>query len=352
MPSSDVTRSFETGMYRPPSEGGSQSLLVRFTRNCPWNHCTFCGMYKEDKFELRSVAEIKRDIDAIAALCNDLREMSYKVGADGVITREAVFALIQREPDLNYHQGFAMVYHWLSSGAKTAFLQDADSIIMKTDRLVEVLRHLRSTFPSLERVTSYSRSKTLMHKSLEELKNIYQAGLDRVHVGLESGDDTVLKKIKKGATGDIHIKGGRKAKEAGFQLSEYWMPGLGGKALWEPHAKNTARVLSAIDPHYIRSRPLHVWVGTPLHKEFDSQEFETLSAHEHLYELKVTMEELNVTSKVCFDHAGNYWKNRRGGNLLSLSYEGYQFPDEKQALLDLIEEGLKVDDRRPNFLRM
>lgn len=343
---------FETGMYRPPSEGGSHSLLVRFTRNCPWNHCTFCGMYKSDKFELRTVSEIKKDIDAISAICDDLKERSFRMGTGGAITQETVFDLVRQEPELNYHQGFAMVYHWLLSGAKTAFLQDADSIIMKTDALVDVLDHLRKTFPTLERVTSYSRSKTLMHKSLEELKAIREAGLDRVHVGLESGDDTVLKKIRKGATGDIHIKGGRKAKEAGFQLSEYWMPGLGGKALWEPHARNTARVLSAIDPHYIRSRPLHVWIGTPLHDEFKSHEFEMLSAHEHLNELKVTMEELNVTSRVCFDHAGNYWKNSRGGNLLSLSYEGYKFPEEKQAMLNLIEEGLTVDNKKPSFLRM
>lgn len=343
---------FETGMYRPPSEGGSHSLLVRFTRNCPWNHCTFCGMYKTEKFELRPLEDIKQDIDGMAAVCNDLRELSSKMGYDGRVTQEVAFALIQRVPELNFDHGFAMVYHWLLSGGKTAFLQDANSIIMKTDQLVEALVHLRNTFPSLERVTSYARSKTLMKKSLEELKAVHGAGLDRVHVGLESGDDTVLKKIRKGATGDIHIRGGRKAKAAGFQLSEYWMPGLGGKALWESHAKNTARVLSAIDPHYIRSRPLHIWVGTPLHSEFERREFEMLSAKEHLRELKLTMEELDVTSRVCFDHAGNYWKNRRGGNLLSLSYEGYQFPEEKQALLDLIEEGLQVNNRHPGFLRM
>ncbi len=344
--------SFETGVYRPPSEGGSHSLLVRLTRNCPWNHCTFCGMYKSEKFELRTVAEIKQDIDAMAAVCNDLQALSSKMGYGGEITQEVALGLIQRDPELNYDHGFAMVYHWLLSGARTAFLQDANSIIMKTDQLVEVLQYLRKTFPSLERVTSYARSKTLMQKSLEDLKAIYGAGLDRVHVGLESGDDMVLKKIRKGATGDIHIKGGRKAKEAGFQLSEYWMPGLGGKALWELHAKNTARILSAIDPHFIRSRPLHIWAGTPLHGEFDSHEFEVLSAKDHLYELKVTMGELNVTSKVCFDHAGNYWKNRRGGKLLSLSYEGYQFPEEKQALLDLIEEGLQAENKEPGFLRM
>jgi hypothetical protein len=307
-------------------------------------------MYKTEKFELRSVVEIKRDINAMAAICFDLREISRKLGHGGGITREAAFSLIRQHPELNNHEGFSMIYHWLLSGARTAFLQDADSVIMKTDHLVEILGHLRATFPSLERVTSYSRSKTLMKKSLEELKAICQAGLDRVHVGLESGDDDVLKKIKKGATGDIHIRGGNKAKEAGFQLSEYWMPGLGGRTLWEAHAKNTAKVLNAIDPHYIRSRPFHAWIGTPLYDEWVGNEFEMQSGGEHLLELKVTMTELNVTSRVCFDHSGNYWTNGKGGQLLSLSYEGYKFPEEKQTVLKLIEEGVRVNIDRPGFL--
>jgi radical SAM superfamily enzyme YgiQ (UPF0313 family) len=353
MPLSTASRyDFETGVYRPPSEGGSHSLLVRFTRNCPWNHCTFCGMYKTEKFEVRSVAEIKRDIDGMAAIRDDLREHSLGLGHGGEITREATLKLFQRNPELNYHQGFAMVYHWLLSGAKTAFLQDGNSLIMKTDQLVEVLSYLRAVFPTIQRVTTYARSKTLMQKPLADLQAIHAAGLDRVHVGLESGDDTVLEKIRKGATGDVHIQGGLKAKAAGFQLSEYWMPGLGGRALWEMHAKNTAKVLSAIDPHYIRSRPLNPWEGTPIYDEWVRGEFEMLSGKEQLYELKVMVTELNVTSKVCFDHDANFWRNRRGSRLLSLSYEGYKFPDEKQTLLDLIDEGLQTENERPTFLGM
>jgi radical SAM superfamily enzyme YgiQ (UPF0313 family) len=309
-------------------------------------------MYKEEKFQLRTVAEVKHDIDAMAAACRDLREKSHEIGFAGDINQEVAYAFIQQKPELNYHHGFAMIFHWLLSGGRTAFLQDADSLIMKTERLTEILTYLRAAFPSLERVTTYARSKTLAHKSPEELMAIREAGLDRVHVGLESGDDTVLKKIKKGATAEIHIQGGRKAKEAGFQLSEYWMPGLGGRTLWEPHAVNTAKVLSAIDPDYIRSRPLSVWPGTPLQDALESREFEPQSGREHLNELKVTIRHLEVTSRVCFDHSGNYWKNRSGGHLLSLSYEGYKFPEDKTSLLDLIEEGMKYSRSRPKFVRM
>jgi len=353
MPSEAAKRyEFETGVYRPPSEGGSYSLLVRFTRNCPWNRCEFCGMYKTEKFELRTPEEIKGDIDSMAAIRDDLRHISSQMGRGDTVTRDAAVALIGKNPELNYHPGFVMVYHWLISGGKTAFLQDANSLIMKTEKLVGVLEYLRATFPSLLRVTTYARAKTLVQKKLPELVSIRKAGLDRLHIGLESGDDEVLKRIRKGATSEQQIKGGRKALEAGFQVSEYWMPGVGGKQHWESHARNTARVLNQIDPHYIRSRPFYPIPGTPLHAAVESGEFQMLSAREQLQELKLTVEELDVTSRVCFDHAGNFWKDRHGGLLLSHSYEGYKFPEEKPALLARIEEGLQADNTRPEFLRL
>ena len=331
---------FETGVYRPPSEGGSASLLMRFTRNCPWNNCTFCGMYKVEKFQVRSVEELKQDIDAVAALCSDLAKNALASGDGSNLTRNAAAELIRQNPGLEYHQGFAMVYEWLLSGGKTAFLQYANSIIMKTDPLVEVLKYLRQTFPTIQRVTSYARSKTLAQKSADELKAIREAGLDRLHIGLESGDDDVLKKVRKGVTAEGHIKGGQKALAAGFQVSEYWMPGLGGSELSNQHAENTARVLNEINPNYIRSRPFHPWTGTPIAEEIRNGGLHLLPAQEHLREVRNMVAALDVTSKVCFDHAGNYWKNSNGGYLLSLSYEGYQFPDQKEALLALIDEGL------------
>jgi radical SAM superfamily enzyme YgiQ (UPF0313 family) len=343
---------FEVGVYRPPSEGGSSSLLIRVSRNCPWNRCGFCAMYKTEKFELRSPVEVKGDIDTIASICNDLTKISWQLGFGGMVTRNAAVALLNAKPELNYHHGFVMVYNWLQSGAKTAFLQDANSLIMKTDQLVDILEHLRNTFPSLNRVTSYARSKTLAQKPLEELKAIRRAGLDRVHVGLETGDDELLKRIKKGVTAEGHIKGGKKAMEAGFQLSEYWMPGLGGKAMWQNHALNTARVLNEINPHYIRSRPFYSIPGTPLHDALEKGEFEMLSPDEQLGELKLMLEKLNVDSKVCFDHAGNYWRNHNGGLLFTQSYEGYKFPEEKSRVLELIEEGLKSPNKRPEFLQL
>ncbi len=343
---------FEVGVYRPPSEGGSHSLLVRVTRNCPWNRCEFCAMYKTEKFELRSPAEVKADIDQVADLWGRLKDISWKLGFGGSVTREAAIELLNAEPELNYNQGFVMVYNWIQSGARTAFLQDANSLIMKSDQLVDILQHLRKTFPTLNRVTSYARSKSIAQKKLEELVAIREAGLDRVHIGLETGDDELLKKIKKGVTADGHIKGGKKAMEAGFQLSEYWMPGLGGKEMWRNHALNTAKVLNEINPHYIRSRPFNPLPGTGLQELIADGKMQLLSAEEQLTELKLMMENLDVTSKVCFDHAANYWLNRHGGLLFTHSYEGYKFPEEKARVLALIDEGLQAKNKRPELLRL
>jgi radical SAM superfamily enzyme YgiQ (UPF0313 family) len=333
---------FETGIYRPPSEGGSYSLLLRITRNCPWNKCTFCGMYKNEKFMLRSSEEIKKDIDSVSAIRNELKSISRELGFGGELNRDVVIKMIKRNPSLNRNHGFSMVLDWLFSGGKTAFLQDANTLMMKSEKLVDILKYLRKTFPSLDRVTSYARSKTLARKSQDELQRIREAGLDRLHVGLETGDDKLLEHVKKGVSSEEHIAGGKKAMKAGFQLSEYWMPGLGGKERWEAHARGTARVLNEINPDYVRSRPFFPFPGTPAYEEHASGKLEMLSPREQLIELKVMIEELDVTSRVCFDHMGNYWRNENGGLLFSQDYEGYKFPEKKSFLLHLIEEGIEA----------
>ena len=340
-PESNQGNTFEVGMYRPPSEGGSHSLLVRVTRNCPWNQCTFCSMYKDHKFSHRSPEAVMGDIDAVASLCDELKSFSHEIGHYGLMNRHVAMALINQYPYFNTSQEFLMVFNWLSSGAKTAFLQDANSLILGKKRLVVVLRYLRKKFPALERVTTYARSKTLARITLADLTAIQEAGLDRLHVGLETGDDLLLKQIRKGASSKEHITGGRKAMAAGYQLSEYWMPGLGGRERWKAHALNTARVLNDINPDYIRSRPFFPVPGTPFFDAYDRKEFLPLSPRQLLEELKLMIEQLDFSARVCFDHAGNLWSGRNDGFLFNQDYEGYKFPEEKPMVLDLIEEGLK-----------
>lgn len=338
--------SFAVGIYRPPSEGGSSSLLLRVTENCPWNKCTFCEMYKGHPFVYRSAEAIKADIDTVGEMVYEIQEVSRKLGHAGKLNRDVLRALLNVNPYLNENHCFSNVFGWLYSGGKTAFLQDANSMIMRPHEFVDILRHLRKTLDSLTRVTSYTRSKTLAQRKLEELVSIREAGLDRIHVGLETGDDEILELIRKGVTSADQIEGGKKAMAAGFQLSEYWMPDLGGRERWRQHAENTARVLNEINPHYIRSRPFVPRPGTEIYEDYAKGCLHISSAHERLEELKLMIENLDVTSRVCFDHNMNGWTNRTGGLLFSMDYEGYKFPEEKQLVLDLIHEGLSVDESR------
>ena len=345
------TLSFKIGTYRPPSEGGSGSLLLQVTENCPWNRCSFCSMYKEQGFVYRPVAAIKADIDTVAAIREEILAVSQKLGLDGAIDRSVGAALLAEGRDLSGNASFVTVFNWLAAGGATAFLQDANSLVMRAGELAEVLAYLRTTLPTLSRVTSYARSQTLARKKPEELQLIRSAGLDRLHVGLESGDDEVLALIDKGSTQAQQIEGGRKAIAAGFELSEYWMPDLGGRERWRQHAENSAYALSAINPHYIRSGPLVPRAGTPLFYEMTAGRLTLSSPHQRLEELQVMVERLELNSRVCFDHAMNAWSDRNGRLLFRQDYDGYRFPEEKPLLLERIKEGLAVDEARHVHVR-
>jgi radical SAM superfamily enzyme YgiQ (UPF0313 family) len=342
---------FGIGTYRPPSEGGSASLLLQVTRNCPWNRCTFCEMYKGQRYAYRPVDEIRADIDRIAAIRDEITAVSCKLGMGGKITRELGAALLAQGRDLLQHASFVTVFNWLISGGRTAFLQDANSLAVRPRELAATLEHLRASLPTLVRVTSYARSKTLARRTPEQLLSIREAGLDRLHIGLETGDDELLRLVRKGVTATEQIEGGRKAVAAGFQVSEYWMPDLGGRERRRQHAQNTARVLNAINPHYIRSRPLVPRPGTPLYAEVAQARMHLSSPHERLQELAWMIGDLEVGSRVCFDHAMNAWADSGGALLFRQDYEGYRFPQEKPLLLERIREGLAVEESRHVHVR-
>ena len=182
----DTTKSkrwwYEMGPIRPPSEGRDHSLLIRATRNCPWNRCRFCPVYKGQKFEYRSVAEVKEDIDVARALAGELKAASWRLGLGGRIDRTVLGAMVNGNPGLYVGDSadsggvelcagsLVNVANWLASGGRTAFLQDADTLIMRVPELLEVLKHLKGSFPSIERITSYARAKTASRRSPAELK--------------------------------------------------------------------------------------------------------------------------------------------------------------------------------------
>ncbi|MEE8370377.1 MAG: radical SAM protein [Dehalococcoidia bacterium] len=289
---------YELPPMRPPSE--ARSLLIRVMRGCPWNYCTFCSAYTNvpRKALMRSVEEVKGDIDELRIHYDEI-----------------------------HRQGLAMV-------PSTAFLADSNAIIIKTVDLIQIVTHLLKAFPSLKRVTSYARAKTLLAKDLDELRELRKAGLNRLHLGLESGDDGILERVKKGANSEQMITAGLKVKEAGFELSEYVMPGLGGRAGSQQHVEGTARVLNAVDPHYTRVRSLILAPGTPLHQEYEAGRFQAMSVLDLTHEIKALVERLEITGRLCFDHFSN-------PPFLRQDWEGYKFPEEKDEVLSTIDSALE-----------
>jgi radical SAM superfamily enzyme YgiQ (UPF0313 family) len=271
---------YEQGVIRPPSE--AQSLLVRVTRNCPWNQCIFCPAYKGAKFSRRTVEEVKTDIDSMA------REYAGHINM-----------------------------------IKSAFLQDADSLVLKTTEILEILTYIKSKFPAVERITTYARSTTLKRKTVDEFKQLKEAGLTRIHAGMESGSEKVLKMIRKGITPADIIEAGTKVGEAGISLSEYIMPGVGGRTLSEEHARETARLLNVVKPDFIRVRTFALHPQSPMQKMVQEGIFIPMTDEEIVREIRLLVASLDEMHS--YFSCGDY-----GPNLL-MQVDG--FLDEKKSFM-------------------
>lgn len=321
--------SFEQGPIRPPSE--ARSLLLRVTRNCPWNQCLFCPVYKGTKFSLRTVDEIKKDIQTARDMADDIKALSWKLATGGEVNDQVVHAIFG---DSSYSDSCRSIAAWLYYGTGACFLQDADNLVMKTRDLVEVLTFLREKFPEITRVTTYSRSRTIVRKSVDSLRQIREAGLNRVHIGLETGYDPLLKLVKKGVTGAQHIEAGRKVIEAGMELSEYVMPGLGGQEMWREHAIYSARVLNEINPHFIRLRSLRVPDRVPLHEKLEEGSFTMQTDDMLAEEIKLFIETLEgIDSMVTSDHIMNLLEEITG-----------KLPEDKEKMLEVIKKYQELPD--------
>lgn len=325
-------RCYEVGPIRPPSE--ARSLLLRVTRNCPHNRCAFCPVYKGQKFSIRKVEQVQADLREMGRVADVLRETSEALGLGGELTVQVLRKAAHR-PDLQ--AGFSQVAHFLADGGRNVFLQDANSLVMPAEQLLAVLETLREVFPGVERVTSYARAHTLTKRSPEQLRALCEAGLNRIHVGLESGSDEVLVLIQKGVDAERQIEAGKRVKAAGMELSEYLMPGLGGRTRWREHAVQSARVLSAIDPHFIRLRTTAVPPGTELERLVAEGQMEPMDDEETVAEIRLFIEELEATSLLQSDHILNLLGELEG-----------QLPQDKPRLLAIIDrfEALPDDARR------
>jgi biotin synthase-like enzyme len=320
---------FEQGPIRPPNE--ARSLLLRFTRNCPWNQCLFCPVYKGRKFSLRTVDEIKQDIQTARDMVEEIRELSHRLGAEGNVDDRVANQILNAGHYSNSYRSIAL---WLYYNTGACFLQDADNLVMPTSDLVETLTFLRQVFPEITRVTTYSRSRTVVRKSPEALQKIRRAGLDRIHIGLETGHDPLLKLVKKGVTAEQQIAAGKMVRQAGMELSEYVMPGLGGQEMWREHAKDTARVLNAINPHFIRLRSLRVPRRVPLYEKLQDGSFTMQTDDMLAEELKVFISSLEgITATVTSDHIMNLLEEISG-----------TLPDDKDAMLEVIDAYQSLSD--------
>lgn len=315
---------FEQGPIRPPSE--SSSLLIRVTRNCPWNRCTFCGLYKGEQFSRRPEDHVLRDIDMVHRFVELLRS-----GAS-----------LPQGLDWNEQMALYAARNWLHGGCTSVFLQDSNSLIINPEDLITILRHLRRCFPQIERITSYARSHTIARMRTEDLAAIADAGLNRIHIGLESGCDAVLARVRKGADSRIHVAAGVKVKEAGMELSEYYMPGLGGRELSRQHALESAAVLNAINPDFIRIRTLALPEQLELAREQANGRFAKLGDRETAEELRLFLQTLSgITSCIKSDHILNLFEEIDGllpadqGRMLAVIDGFLHLPSEEQVLYQI-----------------
>ena len=281
---------YEGAVYRPPSE--ADSLILQATVGCSWNECTFCAMYREKQFRLRPIAELRREIEW---------------------ARER-----------------------LGGRVRKVFLADGDALIAKASFLHEVLAALRESFPDLRRVSCYASPQSLQVRKVEEMVSLREAGLTQYYLGIESGHDDVLARLRKGVNSAEMIRVAGKATEAGVKLSTMILLGAGGRALSLEHAAASARVVNAIQPRFVSTLVMTPVEGTPLFEQAMRGEVDDLEPDELTRELRTLVAGLELRGSVFrSNHASNYLPV--GGNL----------PRDKEAILAALDEVLAHPEEAP-----
>ena len=290
---------YEGTVYRPPSEAGS--LLIQATVGCPHNRCAFCAMYSDKSFRARPTTEILEDLDTALAT--------------------------------------------FGPGVRTIFLADGNTAALSTDRLVSIGEAASNRFPDLERITAYGSAKFLVKKSREEWQRVFDAGITRIHSGLESGDPVTLDAIRKGVTAEEAAEAFKHVKAAGIELSVYLMVGVAGIERWREHAEGSASVLNQAPTDFIRLRTFVPALGTDWCERWQGGELTLLNAHEALRETRLLVERLAGPTTLLSDHISNF-----------LDVHG-RIPEDKEEMLRLIDDALQkpLESFRPpteNFVGM
>jgi biotin synthase-like enzyme len=299
---------YRIGPIRPPGE--ANSLLLQIAEGCTWNRCKFCTLYKSGSFKAFTVDSIKKDIDVMAEYARiaaeDLRE------GEGGARDDAVLARLRRMT-CEEQSCYFLIRNWLVHGGENVFLQDGNPLAVKTERVVETLSYLKEKLPGVKRITTYGRAETLSKISEAQYRELKAAGLDRIHSGYESGSDKVLALINKGVTAEQEIAAGTRIKSAGLELSIYFMPGIGGKTLSVENALETARVVRAIDPDFVRVRTAVLNERAGLWQEYLSGAFRLCGDDEKLKEIRLLIENTGgCTGFLASDHIINLLQEIEG----------------------------------------
>jgi len=282
---------YDEPLFRPPSEG--RSLIIQVTLGCSWNKCAFCEMYTTKQFKVRKEEDIFNDIHAFKPYANDIRRV---------------------------------------------FLADGDAVVLSTNKLLKILTELKNTFPNLNRISAYASPRNLNDKTESELKELKDAGLNLLFVGIESGDNDVLKAVNKGETFSTIVSGLNKSKQAGLNSSVMIINGLGGKQFIEQHAINSAKILNETQPKYASTLVLTAYKGLDLLKSKYLGNFEELSQIEQLKEMQIFIENTNLEETIFrSDHVSNH-----------LILKGILGKD-KESFLQKIEIAIKNPPPRKNI---
>ncbi len=338
-------RSFDVGPIRPPSE--ANSLLLQVTKGCTWNKCRFCVVYRGTGFRMLQPEHIKQNIDNMAFF----RDMIYDAAdVSGRISKDRLYGIVD-DMTQDELQCFYMVYNWLVHGGRSVFLQDGNSIALKPEKLADVLFYLREKFPDIERITTYGRAETLSRYTVEQLRLLKESGLNRIHTGYETGSDNILKLINKGLTKEQQIDGGKKVKEAGIELSVYFMPGIGGVEYTSENAAETASVVNEVDPDFVRLRTFVLKTDSEMYAMQQRGEYEECTDIQKLSEIRgliAAIEAPEVT--IVSDHIVNLaaWLNGKIGTskqfMLDIADRILNLPEGEQRLYQLARRHGIIED--------
>jgi radical SAM superfamily enzyme YgiQ (UPF0313 family) len=281
-------------VIRPPSE--ADSFLLQVTLGCSQNKCTFCGAYQDKKFQVKDEAEIKKDLQDYSAVYPDTSRV---------------------------------------------FLCDGDALVLPQEKLLRIITLLEKSFPRLNRIASYANAQNILNKSSAELQELATHKLKLIYLGLESGNNSVLRSVKKKATAEEAIDAVLKAKDAGIKSHVIVLLGLGQRKNSREHILDSAKAITAMNPRYVSLLSVMLIPGTPIYKENQDGNFLELTPQELLQETKLFLEEVNVRNTLFFcNHASNY-----------LPLEG-RLPQDKDRLLRIINASLTGQIRlKPEFLR-